>query len=111
MDHAITIRDLLYLGGAGLAAVIVLCVISLPGLRELARELVDVALHRYIWAGEALTTQYGDDPKTRAVCQHVRIDGWGAYAAVLLNVGAIRRDQIGKDENGNWFYRYDSDVG
>lgn len=103
MDHAITIRDLLYLGGVGLALLVVVCVFT---LREFIKELFDVALHRYIWAGEALTTQYGDDPKTRAVCQHVRIEGWGAYAAVLLGVGAIRRDVIRKDENGNWFYRY-----
>jgi hypothetical protein len=103
LDYAITIRDLLYVGAAGLALLIVFC---LYALREFIKELFDVALHRYIWTGEALTMQHGDDPKTQTICQHVRIDGWGAYAAVLLNVGAIRRDQIRKDENGNWFYRY-----
>lgn len=103
LDHAITIRDLLYLGSGALALLFIFLVFV---LREFAKELLDVALHRYIWSGEALTTQYGDDPKTRAVCQHVRIQGLGKYAAVLLSVGAIRRDGIRKDEDGNWFYRY-----
>ena len=68
-------------------------------------ELLDLLLHRYIRTGEALTLYSADCPGG-AICQHVKVQGFGKYAAVLLNVGAIRRDGIKRDENGMWFYRY-----
>jgi hypothetical protein len=100
LDHAITVRDLLYVSGAAFVLLFVVCAFT---LRDFAKELFDVAMHRYIWTGEALTMQDGE---ARTICRHVKVEGWGAYAAVRLNVGAIRRDCIHKDENGNWLYRY-----
>lgn len=63
-------------------------------------------LHRYIRTGESLTL-YSVECPTGAICERVRVQGLGKYAAVLLNVGAIRRDQIRRDRNGHWFYRYE----
>lgn len=103
LDHAITIRDLLYVGALALTLLAGFLVFV---LREFIKELFDVALHRYIWAGDTLITQDGDDPKTRKIYSNVEIEGVGAYAAVRVGIGAIRRDQIRKDADGNWLYRY-----
>lgn len=103
LDHAITIRDLLYVAGGGL--VLLLFVVTLL-LREFIKELYDVALHRFIWAGDTLTTQDGDDPSTRTVFQNVKVEGVGAYAAVRVGRGAIRRDGIRWKADDGWFYRY-----
>lgn len=65
--------------------------------------ILDLLMHRYIRTGEPLLIYRGDH---QPICQSVKVEGWGKYAAVLLNVGAIRRDQIRKDALGNWFYRY-----
>lgn len=70
-------------------------------------QIVDLLLHRYIRAGETLIEYSRNDTKGMTT-KVLRIDGFGKYAAVMLDpVGAIRRDLITKDENGNWFYRYD----
>lgn len=64
-------------------------------------------MHRYIRAGETLI-EYGGRSHKSGPTTVLRIDGWGKYATVILDpVGAIRRDLIKKDENGNWYYRYD----
>lgn len=69
--------------------------------------ILGVLTHRYIRAGDTLITYSRGDPKG-STCRILRIDGWGKYAAAMLDpVGAIRRDLITKDANGNWFYRYD----
>ena len=74
---------------------------------EFWEQIVGMLTHRYIRAGETVTL-YGNGNPNAGACKVLRLDGWGKYAAVMLDpVGAIRRDLITKDENGNWFYRYD----
>lgn len=71
------------------------------------KTLYELATHKYIRSGESLTTYYGNDSKAYGITKNVKVEGWGKYAAVKLNTGYIRRDLIKKDENGNWFYRYE----
>lgn len=88
---------ILMVTGIGIAGCLTLCVWG----------WIVWARHRYIRAGETLLEYDYNDTKGIA-SKVLRIEGWGKYAAVMLDpVGAIRRDQIRKDENGNWFYRYD----
>lgn len=75
---------------------------------EFWEQIVGMLTHRYIRAGETLI-EYDYRPDSKGTTTKVlRIEGFGKYAAVMLDpVGAIRRDLITKDANGNWFYRYD----
>lgn len=75
---------------------------------EFWQQIIGVLTHRYIRAGETVI-EYQHSPDSKGMKTKVlRIEGFGKYAAVKLDpVGAIRRDLITKDENGNWFYRYD----
>lgn len=83
--------------GAGVSIYLTLC----------AASLVMLVRRRYIRAGET-AIMYGNGNPNAGTSKVLRLDGWGKYAAVMLDpVGAIRRDLITKDANGNWFYRYD----
>lgn len=72
--------------------------------------ILDLLLHRYIRSGDMLTIYHGNSP-TPSASYRVRVQGFGKYAAVFptgCSSGAIRRDGIRKDANGNWRYRYDA---
>lgn len=67
-------------------------------------EFFDLMRHRYIRSGDTLSLYLSSGG---FISCNVTVEGWGKYAAVRVGQGAIRRDQIRKDKNGHWFYRYD----
>ena len=71
--------------------------------------LLDLLLHRYIRSGDMLYTY--NRGSSEPASYKVRVDGFGKYAAVFPangDYGAIRRDGITKNADGNWCYRFDN---
>jgi hypothetical protein len=67
-------------------------------------EIADLLRHRYIRTGETLILSDWQMNVSK-VC--IRVEGWGRFAAVLIPCGgAVRRDGIRRDADGNWFYRF-----
>lgn len=105
LDHAITVRDVLYASGGMIALVVA----SALGVAAYAMwdEWIDLITHRYIRTGEIVHLYQGYEPKHRS--SRVTV-GWGKYAAVRVDdnpVEVIRRDCIHMDADGKWVYRYD----
>lgn len=105
LDHAITVRDVLYVSGGVVVLVVVASLaVAAYAMRD---EWVGLITHRYIRSGEVVHLYQSYAPKLRL--ERVVV-GWGKYAAVRIidnSAEVIRRDCICRDVDGNWFYRYD----